>query len=152
MRSWGEFASSAGTLADVGTRLLERNEVAFLATVSSSGRPRIHPFVPKVVDGRLIAFIMDSSPKIHDLRTRRQYTVHTLPGDEDEEFMVSGRAIACDDERDFRDSAAAAMGFATGVDEHHILFEFLIDRALWTRWLDFGTKDHRPEYVRWRDS
>jgi hypothetical protein len=30
-----------------------------------------------------------------------------------------------------------------------VLFEFLIERALWTRWLDFGTPDHRPLRQRW---
>ena len=152
MRGWTKFAEAAPEIAEAGVRLLEREEVAFLATVTASGRPRIHPFVPKIVDGRLVAFIMDSSPKILDLRRRQQYAIHTLPGEEDEEFFVSGGVFECDDEVDLRDRAAAAMGFATGVDEHHILFEFLIDRALGTRWLDFGTKDHRPSYTRWSDS
>ena len=42
------------------------------------------------------------------------------------------------------------MGFATGVDAQHLLYEFGIDRALWTRWLDFGTPDHRPDRRIWR--
>ena len=49
----------------------------------------------------------------------------------------------------FAEEAARAMGFATGIDEFHILYEFRIDKALWTTWLDFGTTNHRPEYVRW---
>ena len=146
---WDEFGHRAPKIADAGERLLERNEVAFLATVSAGGRPRIHPFVPRVVDGRLIAFIMASSPKIHDLVERGQCSIHALPGAEDEEFYVSGEAVFCDDDVELRALAAEAMGFATGVDEHHILFEFRFDRALWTRWLDFGTPQHRPEYLRW---
>lgn len=149
MIDWQAFTRAAPEIAAAGERLLDKEEVAFLATVSASGRPRLHPFVPRIVLGRFVAFIMDSSPKIGDLRIRRQYSIHTLPGDEDEEFFLSGEARCCDQESEFRDRAAAAMGFATGVDEHHVLFEFLIDRALWTRWLDFGTPDHRPEYVRW---
>lgn len=149
MIGWLEFESTAPEIALAGKRLLEKEEVAFLATVSASGRPRLHPFVPRIVLGRFVAFIMDTSPKITDLRTRGQYSIHTLPGDEDEEFFLSGEARCCDQESEFRDRTTAAMEFATGVDEHHVLFEFLIDRALWTRWLDFGTPDHRPEYVRW---
>lgn len=152
VRRFAEFADEAPEIAATAERLLAKEEVAFLATVSATGRPRIHPFVPKIVDGRMVAFIMDSSPKITDLERRRQYAIHTLPGDEDEEFFMSGEALNCDAEIAFRTEAAEAMGFATGVDEHHILFEFLLDRALWTRWLDFGTKDHRPRYERWRET
>jgi hypothetical protein len=150
MIRWNELERIAPGIAATGRRLLGLNEVAFLATVSSKGRPRIHPFVPKIVDGYLVAFIMDSSPKISDLKHRKQYSIHTLPGAEDEEFFVSGEAFCCDSDFDFRNAAANAMGFATGIDEHHILFEFRFDRALWTQWLDFGTPEHRPKYTRWR--
>ncbi len=152
MRRFAEFAEESPAIAGSATRLLEKEEVAFLATVSASGRPRLHPFVPKIVDGRMVAFIMNSSPKIIDLERRRQYAIHTLPGDEDEEFFMNGEAVNCDGETAFRTRAAEAMGFATGVDAHHVLFEFRLDRALWGRWLDFGTKDHRPQYERWRAS
>ena len=150
MLGWGEFTLKSPQVSSAGARLMELNEVAFLATTSSTGRPRLHPFVPRVVEHRLIAFIMDSSPKIQDLIVRRQYAIHTLPGPEDEEFFVSGVAVICTDEDEFRNSAAEAMGFVTGVDEHHILFEFKMDRALWTRWLDFGKPDHRPNRLLWK--
>lgn len=149
MISWRKFEQESSEIANACTRLLIRSEVAFLATVSRTGRPRLHPFVPKVVDGRLVAFVMDSSPKIKDLQVRKQYSIHTLPGCEDEECFLSGEAKYVDEDVRFRSKAATAMGFATGVDEHHILYEFLLDRALWTRWIDFGTKDHRPNRVRW---
>ena len=68
MLAWDEFVHQCPAITSAGVRLLELNEVAFLATVSASGRPRIHPFVPRIVQGRLVAFIMDSSPKIQDLR------------------------------------------------------------------------------------
>jgi hypothetical protein len=146
---WQKFSLSSPQIASTGIRLLKQNEVAFLATVSKTGRPRLHPFVPKIVDGKLLAFIMDSSPKLDDLKLQRQYSIHTLPGEEDEEFYISGEATLCDSNVELRQEAALAMGFATGVDEHHILFEFKIDRALWTKWLDFGKPKHRPEYSRW---
>ena len=149
MLNWDRFAAEAPEISQAGVRLLKKNEVAFLATVSATARPRIHPFVPRIVEGRLVAFIMDSSPKIRDLQVRRQYSLHTLPGDKDEEFFLGGEAECCNGEIDFREAAANAMGFATGVDEFHILYEFIIDKALWTTWLDFGTTNHRPEYVRW---
>ena len=67
--SWSTFAELAPDIAATGIRLFAREEVAFLSTTSAEGRPRIHPFVPKVVDGRLVAFVLDSSPKINDLAT-----------------------------------------------------------------------------------
>jgi len=146
---WHHFAAAAPDISAAGRRLLELNEVAFLATASATHRPRIHPFVPRIVAGRFVAFIMDSSPKFNDLQIRRQYSVHTLPGEEDEEFFAGGEADCCDGEAEFRNAAADAMGFAAGIDQHHVLFEFRFDRALHTRWLDFGSSDHRPQRVRW---
>jgi len=92
MIGWKEFTHAAPQIADAGIRLWAHNEVAFIATVAASGRPRIHPFVPRIIEDRLVAFIMDSSPKIKDLENRRQYAIHTLPGKDDEEFFVSGEA------------------------------------------------------------
>ncbi len=150
MITWQEFSSASPEIAAAGTRLLQKNEVAFLATVSETGRPRLHPFVPRILDNRLVAFIMDSSPKLNDLKIRKQYSIHALPGPEDEEFFLSGEAVYCNLDIRLRTDAAVAMGFATGVDEHHILFDFRIDRSLWTKWLDFGTPQHRPEYKSWK--
>ncbi len=149
--SWSTFAEHAPEIAAAGIRLFAREEVAFLGTTSAQGRPRIHPFVPKIVDTRLVAFILDSSPKIDDLATREFYAIHASLGPEDEEFFVSGKAIDRNDNAELRSAADVEMGFATGsVDEHHRLYEFLIDRALWTTWENFGTPDHRPNYRRWQ--
>jgi hypothetical protein len=150
MIAWAEFEHRAPEVASAGLDLLRRNEVAFLATVSTSGRPRLHPFVPRVVEGRMLAFIMDSSPKIGDLRYRKQYSIHALPGADDEEFYVTGEAQEINHDARLRSLATDAMGFATGVDEHHVLFEFAFDRALHTVWLDFGTPNHRPKRLVWR--
>lgn len=152
MLSWNEFSAQEPELADAAMRLLAANEVAFLATTSRSGRPRLHPFVPKVVNGRLVAFIKDNSPKIHDLAERQFYAIHMLPGEEDEQMMLNGRALCCNAEQKLREQTEIAMSFATGVDVHHILYEFKLDRVLWTRWLDFGTPDHRPVHRHWKPS
>jgi len=150
MRSWSEFDEEALAMSAAARRLLDAQEVAFLATVSVSGRPRLHPFVPRIVDGRLVAFVMADSPKQRDLADRGHYAIHTALADEDEEFYLSGVARLRDDDVALRAAADKAMGFATGpADAHHILYEFLFDRALWTRWLDFGTPDHRPERSTW---
>jgi hypothetical protein len=149
MYAWNEVVNAAPEITSAAARLFDQNEVAFLATVSASGRPRLHPFVPKVCAGRFVAFIIDSSPKSTDLIVRNQCSIHALPGAEDEEVFLSGSAERCPMDADFRQKVVVEMGFATGVDDDHVLFEFLFDRALWTRWLDFGTSAHRPEYLRW---
>ncbi len=147
---FSDFETDAPEIAAAFNRLLISNEVAFLATVSGNGKPRLHPFVPKVVDGLLLAFIMDDSPKLRDLDGNGNFALHTLPGDQDEECCLNGQARRAD--QALFEAAANAMGFATGVDEHHILFEFRIERALWTRWLDFGTPGHRPSRRGWREA
>lgn len=150
MIGWAVFAKNAPEIASAGLRLTDPNEVALLATVSGEGRPRIHPFVFKVVEDRAVAFILSTSPKKRDLDEREFYTIHAQPGVEDEEFMISGKARCIDEEKAFRETALKAMGFVTDNDQNETLYEFLIDSALWTRWLDFGTPDHRPERHVWR--
>lgn len=147
--SFAEFVALAPEIADAFLERLRAEEVAFLATVSRAGKPRLHPFVPKVVSGHLLAFIMDDSPKIRDLDANGAYALHTLPGPEDEECYLSGQALRADP--NLTEPAATAMGFATGIDAHHILFELRIERALWTRWLDFGTPTHRPSRKCWNE-
>ncbi len=149
MHSWATFSAESPELAAAATRLMSQHDVAFLATASATGRPRLHPFVPRVVEGRMVAFIVDSSPKYRDLLTRHQYAIHLMPGDEDEQFFFSGEAEYVDSETEFRLRAAKAMGFFTEIDAGEKLFEFQLDPSLWTRWLDFGTPDHRPEHARW---
>lgn len=149
MHRWSDFNADAPELADAAQRLLTGHDVAFLATASGTGRPRLHPFVPRVVEGRMVAFIVNRSPKYQDLLKRRQYAIHLMPGEQDEQFFFSGEAEYCDNESAFRARAGKAMGFFTEIESGEKLFEFRLDRALWTTWLDFGTKDHRPEHRRW---
>ncbi|MBD3648752.1 MAG: pyridoxamine 5'-phosphate oxidase family protein, partial [Pseudomonadales bacterium] len=121
-----------------------------LATVGKDGRPRMHPFVPKIIDGRLIAFIVNLSYKYHDLMNRRWFAIHAVPGEQDEEFYIAGRAERIDSESAFRQRAYESMGFVHEMDDIEVMFEFTLDRALHTTWLDFGTKDHRPQFRKWR--
>ena len=65
-----------------------------------------------------------------DLDVRRKYSIHALPGNEDEEFYISGEAHPCNEEAEFRSRVASSMGFATGVDEHHIFYDF------WDKWMN----------------
>ena len=137
-------------MSAAGQRLLDSGVIAMLATVSLDGRPRMHPFVPKIVEGRLIAFIVNLSWKYTDLRDRGWYAIHALPGPQDEEFYIAGHAEPAEEDLAFRTRAHEAMGFVHEDKGFEALFEFRLDRALHTTWLDFGTPAHRPQFDRWQ--
>jgi hypothetical protein len=145
---WAEFEQQAGEIAGAGSRLFARYEVAYLATVSAEGRPRVHPFCPAIALGRLWAFVMRESPKRRDLDRSGWFAIHTLPGDEDEEFYLAGRALRVLD-LELRSAALAAMPYSDA-DERHLLYEFLAERALWTTWENFQRPGMRPVHRVWR--
>jgi hypothetical protein len=70
MVPWSQLVIAEPEIAAAGRRLLEDPAgiptVAFLAPVGADARPRIHPFIPAVVGGRLWAFVI-RSPKQRDL-------------------------------------------------------------------------------------
>ncbi|MBI5290002.1 MAG: pyridoxamine 5'-phosphate oxidase family protein [Chloroflexi bacterium] len=147
MATWGEFEAASPQIAGAGRRLFTELEVAFIATVSRHGRPRVHPFCPAIADGHLWGFIMDGSPKRRDLEVNGYYAIHALPGREDEEFYISGPARRQSD-RVLREIASAAMSY-DDADDRHILYEFLIEHALWTTWENFQQPGMRPVHQRW---
>ena len=146
--AWSRFECAAPELASVGRRLFEKHEIAYLATVSRQGRPRIHPFCPALAEGRLWAFIMEGSPKRTDLDANGLYSMHALPGPEDEEFFIGGSARR-DLDPATRTVVVEAMPY-DDADERHLLYEFRIERALWTLWENFQKPGMRPVYRRWR--
>ena len=135
MHEWAALEANEPEIAAAGRRLLEDAPiapgdpetagvpgVAFLATVSASGRPRMHPFIPAIVDGALWAFVIES-PKQRDLERasavgasrkdtavgasrkdsavgasgeKGQYAIHARLGANDEQFLVSGLARRID--------------------------------------------------------
>jgi hypothetical protein len=147
--SWSELEHAAPDIARAGRRLLEdadgRPDAAFLATVSAEGRPRLHPFVPAIVDGAMYAFIMPS-PKRRDLDRTGAFALHSCLGRDDESFFVAGRARHVTDEPT-RQRVAACMPY-DDVDDNHRLYEFAVEHALWTTW----TTPTSPLYRRWPDS
>jgi hypothetical protein len=149
MASWTEFERQAPEIAAVGRRLFSKYEIAYLATVSRTGRPRVHPFCPAIAGGRLWAFIMEDSPKNGDLDANGRVAIHALPGDEDEEFFVSGAARR-ESGATLREQVSAAMPY-DDADERHILFEFSLRRALWTTWENFQQPGMKPIHHVWRE-
>jgi hypothetical protein len=146
--AWHLLAAEQPDLASVGRRLFTQfgPGLAFLATVSSSGEPRLHPITVALSDAELYAFIAPG-PKQLDLARDGRYAMHAfLPDAVEEEFMVSGRAVPADSpvER----SAALAAYHQPAVPDDHRLFRFGVNRALHAAYRFRG--DWPPTYAIWR--
>ena len=126
MLPWHEFAEQAPSLAERGRERLAIG-IAYLATVRPDGAPRLHPVSPIfTADGRLLVAVGDRSPKRLDLAGDGRYAMHALP---------------------LEDTAAwAAAREAAGhvVRDVDWLFEFLIERALTSRWFGLGVPGQTP--------
>ena len=148
MTSWSTFAAAVPTLAADGRARLERSGIGegLLATVRGDGPPRIHPVHVRIVDGRLLTFVIAGSAKAADLATDGRYALHAhqdpaVP----HEFLVRGRADAVPS-GSLRDAAAAEWSFE--VDDGYDLYELSIDHAV------YGARatadDWPPVYTSWR--
>lgn len=148
MTTWSEFAAAAPDQAAAGRSLIERSGVGegMLATVRGDSPPRIHPVHVRIVDGRLMTFVIVGSAKAGDLAADGRYALHAHQNPAvPHEFMVRGRAVAVTDpER--RGAAAADWSFE--VDDGYTLFELSIDHA------GLGDRDTAdrwpPDYTSWR--
>ncbi len=148
MASWADFEKSAPQIAEAGRRLLADIDVAFLATADRHGRPRVHPFCPAVAEGRLWAFVIEESPKRRDLDANGHFAIHALPGAEDEQFYAAGQAERVTD-RVLEQVVLVAMPY-DDADQRHLLYEFHLERVLWTTWDDFQKPGMRPVHRVWR--
>ena len=151
--TWKEFADSDPRLAEIGTGLLFQFGVglAFLATIRKDGGPRLHPFCPVMSGERLYGLIQADSPKKFDLMRDGRYAMQAFPPprEESEEFYLSGAARLIEDP-DLRQAVLADAKHLT--HESEVLFEFLIDRAMYTAWENWGTPDIKPVHMIWKAS
>jgi hypothetical protein len=148
MATWDDFAAGSPTIAAAGRRLLERSGIGegLLATVRGDAPPRIHPVHVRIVDGRLLTFVIVGSAKANDLAADGRYALHAhqdpaVP----HEFLVRGRATAVTD-AGLRAAAAGEWSFE--VDDGYVLYELSIEHAV------FGERatadDWPPIYASWR--
>jgi len=148
MPSWADLAAAAPAIAADGRALLERSGIGegLLATVRGDGPPRIHPVHVRIVDGRLLTFVIAGSAKAGDLAADPRYALHAHqdPG-VPHEFLVRGRAAEVTDPRA---RAVAAAEWSFEVDDGYTLYELAIDHAV------FGRRptadDWPPVYTAWR--
>jgi hypothetical protein len=148
MTHWSDLESGAPAIAAAGRDLLERSGIGegLLATVRGDLPPRIHPVHVRIVDGRLLTFVIVGSAKAGDLAADPRYALHAhqdpaVP----HEFLVRGRATRIDDPA-LRAAAAAAWSFE--VDDGYILYELAVDHAVHGR--RPSADDWPPVYTSWR--
>lgn len=147
MATWGEFAASAPDIAERGARRLGVG-VALIGTVTRDGAPRVHPVTPLIAGGRLFVFVAVHTVKYPNLRRDDRYALHAVPGKDDEEFLLIGRALESNDWASQILAAAAAREIGM-TSKDHVLFELLIERAHWAVWEGLGTPDIRRVAERW---
>jgi hypothetical protein len=147
--SWQEFASLQPEMAALGRRQLEKFGLAYLGTTRKDGSPRVNPVCPVLAEGRLFIATAPDSPKRLDLLRDGRYVLHMLPGKQEEEFWVRGRATRSIDEELRSRVVEAAVG-TTRILPEEWLFEYDIGEAGTTVWLDFQTPEHRPVRKFWR--
>lgn len=126
--SWAEFAKREPELAAFGADRLTALP-AYMATVRSSGSPRVHPVTPIISPLGLFLFMEPTSPKARDLRERGWFALHSgVPDNAGSggEFNVSGRGLAVDDPDMWTHVAEAAS--YTPLDRY-IVFELRLSEA-----------------------
>lgn len=148
MATWAEFVGEAPDLAGRGARRLAVG-VAWIATAAKDGSPRVHPFTPLIGGGRLLAFIGKHTVKYENLLREPRCAIHAVLGEDDEEFLVIGRAVLSDDWATQMQAAIEARKINM-TSSNHAAFEFTVERVHWAVWKGLGTPDIRREAKAWR--
>ena len=154
MKPWNEFSKEEPELAKIGKHLLfqshEHIGLAFIATLRKDGAPRLHPVSLVFSDGHLYVLIPPTSPKCADLKRDGRYAMQAFPpqGNQgNEEFYLAGHAV-CTQDLSIRQSLIA--GTKIHAEENEVLFELLLDRAIYTRLENLGTPDEFPSHRKWQ--
>ena len=155
MTSWSEFESAEPEMAALGLKQLRKFGLAYLATVRKDGAPRVHPVCPFLADGRLFVATPPASPKRLDLVRDGRYVIHMLPGKNDDEFLVRGRARRITDAATRGVALAAAQtalpgGETLNVDPEDWLFEYDVEGAATGYWENVGQPNTRAVRRRWQ--
>ncbi len=133
--TWKILEEQQPELAAFGAERLHRR-VAYLATVRKDGSPRVHPITPIIGQGHFFVFMEPTSPKGHDLRRDRRYSIHCAVSDNSGasgEFNITGHAHLIDD-ADLRALAVRLSSYEPA--DRYILFEFDIESATSTIYPD----------------
>ena len=156
MATWAEFERAAPEQATLGRGLLTKYGLAYLGTVRKDGAPRVHPVCPVIAEGRLFVATAPESPKRLDLLRDGRYALHFLPGDNDAEFYLTGRARLVEDAATRAAVVEAARrtimpdGQGLQIRQNEWLFEYDIERVMTAHWEGVGTPEIRVTRQWWR--
>jgi hypothetical protein len=146
--TWRQLAAAAPSIAERGRELLFRTGIGegMLTTVAGGALPRTHPVHVGIVDGRLLTYLHNRSPKTRDLEADGRFALHAHQDPAaPHELLLRGRATRVTDAT-LTAEAAAGWSFAPG-DEYQ-LFELSIEHAV------LGERpsadDWPPRYTSWR--
>ena len=154
MKPWNDFCIEEPEIAETGKKLLFQSHahvgLAFLATLRKDGAPRLHPVSLVFSNSHLYVLIPPTSPKCTDLKRDGRYAMQAFPplkNEENEEFYLAGRAECI---RDLTIIQALIADTEIRVDEGEVLFELLLDRAMYTKLVNRGSPDEHPLHKKWR--
>jgi hypothetical protein len=138
-------------MAELGIRRLKECKAAifYLATVQADGSPQVHPVCPVIAGAHLYVSIGSKSPKLHDLRRDGRYMLHALPGKDDDEFSVRGRATQANDPATRAQVIEAATATGLNVNEDEVIFRFQVERVDTAYWENVGQPNTRPVRKKW---
>lgn len=156
MKTWQEFSFDDPELAAAGLALLFQSGppvgLAFLATLRKDGAPRLHPISLVFSKDHLYLLIPPTSPKCSDLKRDGRYALQAFPppnNEDNEEFYLAGHAERIPDP-EMRQALIADTTIK--VEEGEVLFELLLDRAMYTRLVNRGIPEERPIHKKWRSN
>jgi hypothetical protein len=154
MKSWNEFSLEVPELATLGKKLLFQSGshigLAFLATLRKDGAPRLHPISLVFANSHLYVLIPPTSPKCSDLIRDGRYAMQAFPppkNDDNEEFYLAGRAERI---HDLTMHQTLITETKIHVEENEVLFDLLLDRAMYSRLDKRGTPEEHPMHKKWR--
>jgi hypothetical protein len=106
-----------------------------------------------LVTGDALVGILHPSPKRQDLHRDGRYALHCFPPDNEDAFVVGGRAMLVQDpgrRRKATDLFLAERRLDTAPPGFRAqdLFEFFLERCLWTQTSGHG--DWNPRHTIWR--
>ena len=154
MQTWHEFSVGDPELAALGEKLLLQFRphvgLAFLATLRKDSAPRLHPISLVFSKGHLYVLMLPTSPKCSDLKRDGRYALQAFPppkNDDNQEFYLAGRAERI---RDLEMRQALIAATKIHVEENEVLFELLVDRAMYSKLKNRGTPEEHPLHRKWR--
>ena len=151
MATWAEFEAAEPEMAALGRALLSnRNfQIGYLATVRKDGAPRVRPVCPVLAGEHIYLAIGPDSLKLGDLRRDGRYMLHAMPGNDDAEFSLRGRATEANDNATHAEVEQAAASVGLNVKSSEVIFRLGVEAAATARWVNAGQPGTYPVRRRW---